>query len=357
MKRFFVLLVTSAILGGFFLEPDEASGCRRRLRRCGYPQTCPPPSVARPPIHPGPTTKVRALLIGLTEDKTVGQLSASALKEMEATLRKSLPKGFVEVTTLYPMVSVTNVLQAVENWNVEPSEAAFCFVICHGAYDLRLATEDRPGGHFFAIAPGQSLPRKTLFDSLTARGARLTVLLSNACNAPGQAYPTVAPKTELVGGFSPLVPLLFGHSGYIDINSSSKGELTWGLHFPIQFSSQSTRDRVARDELKDVTWNGFFKKLEVGTDTRYQAMRTHLLSDPKRRMDLSKNDPEALSQLIRQASQRPVAFELAVSSGPMSRKVLDEEGDSKTEGVLGPQTDVGPPQGTRVAHRIEQIQR
>ena len=130
-------------------------------------------------------------MIGLTADEHIGAGVAADIKIVEGYVR-GLP-GFDADHDLKKLtgaqVTPANIRQAIEDLDVQPTDVLFCYYAGHGAYDADLNADDDPsGGHFFQI-PGGDLRRADLLGRLTDKGARLTVLISETCNAAGDYNP------------------------------------------------------------------------------------------------------------------------------------------------------------------------
>jgi hypothetical protein len=225
-------------------------------------------AVAAPPVvreersasQVQPATRVKALLIGLTNDKGIGQGCATNLKAMELYLR-GLP-NFDPKTDLIVLqgddVTADKILQTVAKMQVNRRDAVFCYYTGHAGYEeqqIQEILEDPSGGHVFQL-PGKWLKRKTLLDALKAKGGQLTVLLSDSCNVPVTGLPDRAdrPKgTDLLKdlGFDappvksdrvewdllpekkepiqsrPFAELLLKYRGVVDVSGSSRDQYGW----------------------------------------------------------------------------------------------------------------------------------
>jgi len=110
------------------------------------------------------------------------------------------------------------ILLAVQQLAVKPQDTILLFYSGHGASDDQ--------GHYLALASGK-LYRKQLLDALTAKGARLTVLLTDCCNLRSDGHRVFAPafRSQPPKAPSPLFQsLLLQQAGIVDINGSAPGE-------------------------------------------------------------------------------------------------------------------------------------
>ena len=238
----------------------------------------------------------------MTEDEKIGKQVRAGSEEMQNTLSEILPKDRIDFTTIAPMISAQNVLDKVASWDVGKSEAIFCYISCHGAYDPAYQN-DSCAGHYFAM-PGAPLRQEVLFDHLVAKGARLTVLMSNACNRVGGRLTYTMSKEE--GAYSIFVPLALGNTGYVNVTSSKPGQLTFGNVMPSVFDRMVSREDMPREKFSTATWDSFWPKLAKGTNDKYHEMRGFALENP------GTVDLENLKELRGQADQEPISYEIDV---------------------------------------------
>lgn len=110
------------------------------------------------------------------------------------------------------------ILKELQELRPAPGDTVVFYFSGHGAADDQ--------GHYLALARGK-LYRSQLLKTLTATQARLTVLLTDCCNARSDGMVFAAPfvETEEPRQVSPLLQsLLLEPAGVVDINSSSPGE-------------------------------------------------------------------------------------------------------------------------------------
>jgi hypothetical protein len=242
------------------------------------------PAVAQSPVWEGPgltevhtAKRVKALLIGMTDDKAIGEGCTANIHAMELYVR-GLP-NFDPKKDLVVLqgkdATAEKIMEAVEKIKVQPGEVVFCYITGHGVYDGELPVnrdkldldfpdplndraDDPSGGHVFQL-PGKDLKRKVLLDALKAKGGQLTVLISDTCNVPRAGLPeapkiptepdvlkellddapTVKPeqREEVDFGLLPkkkepvhsraFEELLFQHEGVVDVSGSSRDQYGW----------------------------------------------------------------------------------------------------------------------------------
>ncbi len=300
----------------------------------------------------GPPTAVKAVLIGLTADKHIGPGVAADLKLVEGYVR-GLP-GFDADRDLKKLtgaqVTPANIEQAIEDLDVQPTDVLFCYYAGHGAYDPSLTDGDPSGGHFFEI-PGGDLRRADLLGWLTDKGARLTVLISETCNAEGEYNPpdadagNAAPATD--GDQDAETPpeavasrafrtLLFDFTGVVDVSGASHDEYgmagddgslsTLGMVQALEDEDKSAGDLLSL--LTDPTanspvdWDRFLQDASEDVHTLFQQSKDAILAQPE-------PDDEAVKEfrqtLRDQDDLRPQTFRLDVQ--PVGQAAEDNDKD------------------------------
>ncbi len=141
---------------------------------------------------------------------------------MYSILHRNVPRNQLEYYAL-PMEldedsSPRNILRLLDDVHPGPRDTLLFYYTGHGAVDDR--------GHYLALAEGP-LYRDELLNQLRAKGARLTVLLTDCCNvrSDGEAFAAPAPDDTPPPRVTPIFQsLFFEPKGVVDINSSSPGE-------------------------------------------------------------------------------------------------------------------------------------
>ena len=288
----------------------------------------------------GPPTAVKALLIGLTADEHIGAGVTADIKIVEGYVR-GLP-GFDADHDLKKLtgaqVTPANIERAIEDLDVQPTDVLFCYYAGHGAYDADLNADDDPsGGHFFQI-PGGDLRRADLLGWLTDKGTRLTVLISETCNAAGDYNPPdpnagdSAPATD--GGQDAETPpeavasrtfrtLLFDFTGVVDVSGASRDEYgmagddgslsTLGMVQALEDEDKSAGDFLSLlldpTAKSPVDWDRFLQDASEDVHTLFQKSKDDILAQPEPDDEAAKEFRQALRD---QDDLRPQTFRLDV---------------------------------------------
>lgn len=179
------------------------------------------PSAARAgdaPEASADATRVRVLLVGDTRDADIGPSVATDLKTMRGALDEGIPEARRSVAALEGAdATPATVLARVGDLDVLPTDSLVLYYAGHGAWS--------DAGPYLRMDGGKILPRADLVKALEAKGARLTVLLTDCCStyvgkaalyAPPQPDPTVWRD------------LFFRHRGLVDLTAAEKGEVAVG---------------------------------------------------------------------------------------------------------------------------------
>jgi len=265
------------------------------------------------PSDARPASRVRVLLIGLTNDEKIGQGCGANLEELERYVR-GLPK-FDEKADLTVLagrnVTARNILRTVAGLRVGPTETLFCYFAGHGAHDASLAGGDASGGHLFQI-PGGDLMRKDLLHALRDRGAQLTVLISDTCNVRGLYNPPPTLKSPFPTRPLPLrskvfTDLLCNHVGVVDVSGSTRGEFGWfqpdGGWFTLGLLE------TLKNSTREDGWKAFLGELSKNVSSEFQVRKRVILDAPEPK-EASRKEVRQL--LANQKEQRPQTFQLRV---------------------------------------------
>jgi hypothetical protein len=298
----------------------------------------------------GRASGVKVLLVGDTNAFPGGD-AASDLNTVESRL-KGLP-GFDADRDLRKLtgddVTAENILKAVDDLEVQPTDALFFYYEGHGAYDPDLADGDPEGGHFLQIPNGGDLRRSDLMRRLKDKGARLTVLITEVCNVAAtfhpDAYEVEAPeatedrslKDVATVTSASLETLLFDFTGVVDVNASDRGQSSWSNPDGSWFTQSFLKTLGDDDRFLEAngalpgtvnfgrhlweqteTWGLFLDRVSEKTHGEFQAHREYALDHP------TDNNKE----LRDQEDQRPQVFQLEVQRA--------EKGTEKDEDFVPP---------------------
>ncbi|MFO0968953.1 MAG: caspase family protein [Gemmataceae bacterium] len=253
--------------------------------------------------------KVHILLMGLTDDPSIGSGISTNVDEMKRILETGLPVARIGNFRIMKGKEITakNLINAVERIAVDPQDTLFCYYSGHGAYDPGRGAKDASGGHFFQI-PSGDLMRKDLWAALSARRAALTVLISDTCNVRAVAAPVFPRKYyEVVGENPVLVSLLLRHKGAIDISGSSRDQFGWFTSpFPGGWFTHALTDVAVTHHFPNpaaVAWPQFVSAVSDATSKTYLTRKSEILAKP------GKTSSTVLDQLRGQKDQRPQIFQ------------------------------------------------
>lgn len=294
----------------------------------------------------GRATGVKALVIGDTHAFPGGD----AASDVGAVTRylDGLP-GFTEDRDLRVLtgddVAANKILQAVDDLDVAPTETLFCYYDGHGAYDPDLAANDAEGGHHLQIDGGDLL-RSELMGHLKAKGARLTVLVTETCNVASE----FAPNRHQLGSVAAVAPtpvisaslerLLFDFTGVVDVNASAPGQSSWSNSSGSFFTQSLLRtlddDDKFRDPGADLPWlTGTERKIWEMTETwgvflDRVSEKAHVVFQEHRKAAQEEEEPTdenakaARQEILAQEDQRPQIFRLEVRRGGRPTPAADE---------------------------------
>jgi hypothetical protein len=286
----------------------------------------------------GRASGVKVLLVGDTKPFPGGDVD-SDLNTLEARF-KGLP-GFDPERDLRVLkgddVTAKNILGAVDDLAVRYTDALFCYYGGHGAYDLL-------GGHYLQIPSSGDLRRAELMRHLKAKGARLTVLITDICNVyepfHPNGFPTKPPdkvedlsvKNVPTVTSATLETLLFDFTGVVDVNAADRGQSSWSSHHGCYFTQSLLETLKVEDESRDPiadlrrlfgdnpkteelpeTWGLFLDRAAVKANTAYQQQR-------KKEMDAK----VAIQEEIDQEEQRPQVFQLDVRRAEKATEKVDD---------------------------------
>ncbi|HYV37396.1 MAG TPA: hypothetical protein VE988_16940, partial [Gemmataceae bacterium] len=180
----------------------------------------------------GPNRKVHVVLVGVTEDKSVGKSAAYNIEQMKTLFEGGLKEEHLGTVAVIKGKDVTarNILNTIDALKIGADEALFVYCHIHGGYDAAYQFNDASQGHFLWLGGGgNDLMRKDLWQHMRGRKAALTALVTESCYNRSQANPFKAPEVryEMVMENPALVSLMLNHRGYIDVNACSKDESSW----------------------------------------------------------------------------------------------------------------------------------
>jgi hypothetical protein len=253
---------------------------------------------------------VHVLLIGLTDDQSIGPNASTSLANMQSLLKSFLPPEKLRLQVLSGSdCNAETILQRVRAIGSGPDDSVFCYYFGHGAYDAQIGRGDPSGGHHLQIRPSGDLPRRTLWENLAGRPGRLKILMTDTCNVASRIQLHYEQRTKQMelSGPSNLEQLLLYHGGVLDVSATSPGQYGWsdnevGGWFTACFCESAQ---------KHGDWRPLLADLAQRTDELFQKRRAAAIAAPTD--GLSKERKETLEKLAAQVSMRPAVFRSTVS--------------------------------------------
>lgn len=278
--------------------------------------------VPPPDLSPQADGMVRALLIAPTGDEKIAAAAKPSLAAVRKALEQALPLDRLEVVELVgEECDARGILRAAEEIHCRQRDSLFVYVVARSGFDSRYAigegfstfegfSVDDDGaapddGQFLRLREGDLL-RRSLWEAMLMRNARLTVLVTDAgddatiLDDAASRYLTEAlakTKDAAEPDASDELPSrrawaerLLGHSGRIDVSSAApsagEGEASTGRYgwFDPERGGWFTEALLESAELSDQAGkSGWSETLEFAsrTTTKQFDQRKGILS-PKR---------------------------------------------------------------------------
>ncbi len=265
------------------------------------------PATMRPPagLTGRKATAIKALITADTNDPSIGDMIKVSVTGLSIT--------FAQVpgmqTTLRTGADITaqGVINAINAINVNPTDTLLHYHLGHGAYSPNVDyTQDSSGGHYFQTRGGD-LPRATVWKRLKAKGAQLTILITDTCNVPAPiAAAHIRPNAQPYDQQNQVLGhLLSDFSGDIDVSGSSRGQFGWfssrtGGWWTEAFLTTARPDQWS-GELPD--WRSFLVQSSALLGELYQTRKASILESVAA-------DSDTATYLAQQADQRPQTFRL-----------------------------------------------
>ncbi|HVS39397.1 MAG TPA: caspase family protein [Gemmataceae bacterium] len=259
-------------------------------------------------------TGVKAILVGDTNAFPNGD-AANDVASVERYLR-GLP-GFDAQRDLRVIEgnddTAENILEAIDEIDVEPTDVLFFYYEGHGAYDPNESRYyDPSGGHMLQITNGDLL-RSDLMNHLLTKDAQLTVCITETCNVAT----TYCPQGHTLGEAPPekvvsasLQTLLYNYTGVVDVNAAQRGESSWSNPDGGWFTQTMLQVLSDDDVLSPLSglvpaedWTSFLDRVSDKTHNVFAQEQKAERTYPKPNKDL-----------LKQKDQRPQVFVLNVKA-------------------------------------------
>jgi hypothetical protein len=263
-----------------------------------------------PNPNPRRATGVKILLVADTDDGKIGKFIEVSLGRLREQFEQipGLPPERVQLRVLTgARVNAKTIMDEVNALRPGPTEAVLYYHLGHGEYDPRKAAGDPSGGHLFSLKDG-GLMRKPVWDALRAKGARLTVMISDTCNTAADAADTSARRRSApitrTGESRVLAGLLLDHVGELNVSGSSKDQFGWFSKSLGGWWSDAVLFALGPPAHPGgfVTWDAFLGTAGDKCSRTYLAAREEILKNP------GSLDAETLDSFRNQRDQRPQAF-------------------------------------------------
>jgi len=210
----------------------------------------------------GDAERLVALLVADTDDPEIGESVATDLRQVRVALELCVPSARLAVTERTGAdAAPARLLATVAALDVGPADALLLYYAGHGAWADAGA---------YLRPKGQVLPRADLIAALRARGAGLTIVLTDCCSTyVGGTFlfapPRVDPDTAR--------DLFFRHRGLVDVTAAARGQVAVGdkalggvfTQALTRLLTGSARETLDADRDGIVTWGEAVDALRVGT--------------------------------------------------------------------------------------------
>lgn len=249
------------------------------------------------------------VLFGDTLDKNIGVSVGVDTKGVMSLFAENLPRAQLRVTRVEgPQLSKQRMLDTIRKTRVGKNDALIVYFAGHGAYDPKQ-------GHYFVATPSAKteskryLLRDDVRAAMKARGARLNVLMSDCCSNVRKLRKAVgAPTTKSVVAQAPpaFVSLLLKPQGFVDISSSSPGQVAMGDDANGGYFTRTFRTYISDNLRKNLTWKkatGDVSRLTALKFEKTHPMGIRFRSDgksinqrtqtPKARLELGNGDADS----------------------------------------------------------------
>ena len=217
---------------------------------------------------------LHVLLVTDTADDQVGQLVDLDGQHMYELLTDEIPRARRDLIKVLRgrYVTIDEILGHIRNLPVQSDDSLFVYFSGHGSY-----VRDR--GQVLRMTDGELLDRNRLMTEMKAKGARLTVLITDACSnvveegaLPKYAYSMPEGLDHDVCRY-----LFFRHRGVVDIHAASPGEESVALHGSGSIFTNALLDalRLPNSGFRGnpITWREAMQMISEGTSEKFKLQR------------------------------------------------------------------------------------
>jgi uncharacterized protein (TIGR03000 family) len=292
--------------------------------------------VARRSVSSAPS-RLHLLLFIDDSEKDSGPANKAGAALFEQTLRAGVAADRFGTTdtTFGGALTADRIRARISALNVGPYDTVI------GYYTGAAEFDERTRSYTLSPAAGR-VPRSDLRDWLLARGAALTVLITDA--PAFHVAPEPLPPQRLPAGPFNLEPLFFRNRGLVDLHAAAAEQIAFprdseGGLFTLALVHEI---RQLKTDRSDTTWHAFIDRVRSATDRMYVDYRRSVLSsdnvsiDDKRvYREQAHQTPTALTPLNRvhpQPPAPPAPAEIIVHV-PAGSKLFVEERVTKLTGT------------------------
>lgn len=211
------------------------------------------------------------------------------------------------VTALTTEIRASGLLQKIASLPVGRGDVLFFYYAGHGYCD---AQRRHHLSMNYTQNDADTLPRTQLREALLAKRARLTILVTDCCDDIGTVEGTCAAATP---DLERNLRRLFSATGLVDINSSSPGEIAWGVEsFDPDFGFIEEGGLFTQTFhlafYQNSDWKAVFASVSEGTKGSFDVFKEDqegLLKSPDRPGHIQARRNWTVLGLERQVSQTP----------------------------------------------------
>ncbi len=223
-----------------------------------------------------------------TKDPQIGPKIAKNIPEMKQLFDSHIAKRYLREYILLKDDDCASIpiAEALHRVQISPQDTLMFYFQGHGAYDPNAADQDPASGQFLDF-PREDMWRQMLLRALQAKGARLTVLITDMCN--NRSAMDIVPRREFrskaipIEGWTGLEELLLCYTGTIDLTSASRGQYAWssidiGGWFTNAFvEALAASSSVPADRSWTAVWESTKQKTESVFKKRQQIYGTQFI--------------------------------------------------------------------------------
>lgn len=253
-------------------------------------------------MEKGEATFLHALIVADTNDEFIGEDVKIDKDRFYYFLKMEIPEVRSRITIYKGSIATRqNILAYYRRLEVKPTESLLFFYAGHGIW--------RQDGHVLQLRRSTDiLPRSELLNVMQAKGAQLTILITDTCSnyldvSKTRDVPSVPPPPDP----DPNVArsLFFRHRGVVDITAAKKGQEAFG---DSEFGGLFTRalldvmrkqgNELDRNRDSLIGWDEFMPRVKIKTQSNYEDLQRRS-SGPRAPSSSGPQTPSILSGLAK----------------------------------------------------------